>query len=65
VAAAGGSGGSAALRMRTCIHTYTYHWACVCVQVARLHCGITSGATRGRRGDTCSVSYQDLQLEVP
>ena len=34
------------------------------VQVARLHCGITGGATRGR-GDTCSVSEQELQLEVP
>ena len=39
-------------------------WPRLADQVARLHCGITPGATRGGRGDTCSVSEQDLQLEV-
>ena len=44
--------------------TLTYTSTHARVQVARLHCGITSGATHGR-GDACSVSEHELQLEVP
>lgn len=42
---------------------YSNTWTCVCVQVVRLHCGITPGAKIARYQD-CFVNSRDLQLEV-